>query len=265
MFFSSRNRRGTLGDHVLEIQKKKMAADAAKKRCSARLLPRDTDHDHIMIFVIRSWSDHDLDHQILLKKRHLVINMVISWSQIMIRSSRRQVFVTSDRWKEVVFRGPPCIFIFFETRPYLFCCTLFKSLCPKAFSFGLRYHQQGIRGHALCGATSAQRILGCQSQPIAPVCSRATWTVRIQVWRSRGIHVFICSFVCLFIHILLIGTDVGGVDGFGTLTMKVQVRTAPVVRDLGHAWAAVRDVCPGQRRQAWGEDTSEAKALLRLW
>jgi hypothetical protein len=54
MFFSSRNRRGTLGDHVLEIQKKKMAADAAKKRCSARLLPRDTDHDHIMIFVIRS-------------------------------------------------------------------------------------------------------------------------------------------------------------------------------------------------------------------
>ena len=64
--------------------KKKICGWRRKKRCSAR---RATDHDQIMIFVIRSWSDHDLDHQILLKKGHLVINMVISWSdhdQIMI-------------------------------------------------------------------------------------------------------------------------------------------------------------------------------------
>ncbi len=65
--------------------------------------------------VIGSWSDHDLDHQIILKKWHFVINLVISWSrswsdhdpdhdQIMIwimiwswSGSRRQVFVTSDR------------------------------------------------------------------------------------------------------------------------------------------------------------------------
>jgi len=61
--------------------KKKFCGWRRKKRCSARLLRRASDHDHIMIFVIRSWSDHDLDHQILLKKGHLVINMVISWSR----------------------------------------------------------------------------------------------------------------------------------------------------------------------------------------
>ena len=40
---------------------------------------------------------------------------------------------------------------------------------------------------------------------------------------------FVCLFV-YFIHILLIVTDVGGVDGVGRLTIKVQV-----VRDLEHA------------------------------
>jgi hypothetical protein len=60
-----------------------------KKNCGKTGAPygfrRDIHHDQIMIFVISSWSHHDLDHQILLKKGHLVINVVISWS-------RRQVF-----------------------------------------------------------------------------------------------------------------------------------------------------------------------------
>jgi hypothetical protein len=40
--------------------KKKNCGWRRKIRCSARLLRRVTHHDHIMIFVIRSWSDHDV-------------------------------------------------------------------------------------------------------------------------------------------------------------------------------------------------------------
>jgi hypothetical protein len=67
--FSSRNPQGTLGDSVVEIQKKKFAADAAKKcapdgscggtqfmNCSWIIqLLHEHVHEHVQIFVANIW------------------------------------------------------------------------------------------------------------------------------------------------------------------------------------------------------------------
>ncbi len=75
--FPSRNREGTLDDHVLEIQKKKFAADTAKM--VLRTAPAEgssswTVHD----LVIRSWPAHEQDHQIIKKND---ISWSSSWSR----------------------------------------------------------------------------------------------------------------------------------------------------------------------------------------
>ena len=51
--FLSRNREGTLVDHVLEIQKNNLAVDSAKKWCSVRILWITVVHEMIINWITK--------------------------------------------------------------------------------------------------------------------------------------------------------------------------------------------------------------------
>ena len=62
-----------------------------------------TDHE----LVSSSWTDHELDHEIIRKFWHFVNKFVNSWSvheqvhELDHEKSRKQVFVTSERWNHL--------------------------------------------------------------------------------------------------------------------------------------------------------------------